>query len=1453
MKYYKYIIGIDPGVGSLGISVRNAENGDLLEQIEYTSVDIIRSGVTKTSEGKCVSFAADCRKHRNVRTLYQHRKRRKQETLKLLINENVVLDDNIKYVLCPLSKEELDKWIRYDKKKGYKREYPTDSVKFNQWMKLDFNGDDKVDDYSSPYQLRKELVERQFDFSTQEDCYKLGRALYHIAQRRGFKSNKGGMSDDGNEMPVDDSPMDDFDAMERSEKNKSETLVKYMEQLREQGHERVTAGYAMACLENEGVRLRSEYQAVRAQLKEEIRTIFEFQHQLSVHSALYQRLVSEKKHEGTIFYQCPIKSQKGNVEHCTLEPRKKRCQVSHPELEKYRAWSFINNIRIRLSQDSEWQTLSFEIRQKLYDEISGTVSKTIDFSRIRKWIEKELGFSDKEHLSAQDKTINFKDDYSLSGCPTIGRLRKILGDDWETWRIEIEQSRKRNKNKDGKEPHAISYDAIDLWHICTTMENETALNEFMEKKMPFDEKQKKEMIRLYKNASCDYAKFSVYALQRINRFLVRGFNNYEAISLAKIPDIIGEEQWAKHGEKIEEEIPKILAKNRENKRYRAIANHLIADYKSQDNDHRTHDYEYKLEDTDWRDVENTIKDVIGTATWKDMSDKERNDIKSHVGALYQQFFKSPKRDYYKMPVDAEAIEEYLCKAFSLQRPKKVQWIYTPSSKEYYPSNRQAEGRPQFCSPARSALNNPSALRILYLLRRRMNGILDIFRDMTAMNTHIVVEVPRELNDANMRRAIDLYQKRRENENNIFKELISKYTTKNEEDAVRKVRLLIEQSPLYAMGDFEGEGQEKNAYDTIKDTKEKKKNYHSWLKNSCVDIYSGEIIPLSDLFKDNQYDIDHTIPRSVVLEDSLENKTITSADFNRNVKKNLLPTQLANYKDVVEPNLQPWKDRVELLEERVMFWKKETKRAADPDRKNYCIVQRHLWQMELNYWSSKLGRFLMKEVKTDFVNKQMSDTRVISKYIYHYLKSCFSSVDMQYGCTNAIFREMFGVQAKDEKKDRSNHTHHAVDATVLTFIPFSSQRCRMMKLFFQIKEGETAKTNVDNERQQLEEEKNLCLYGKTKKSSDKNLAELAQNIREITLVNHADRDQALTPAKRKGVLKRNGETITVVKTGDCIRGQLHNDTFYGAVILPVMADGKKRGKKDSDDNKNKSGNSRIMMVVRVVLKEHFKKKEDLETIIDRCVRESIKKTVEKRMKEGLSFKKAMEGDFWMLDKKGNPVVQSKSGKRLCPIRHVRVRVKAGRGFLTYEKALKVRTHASSSKKQLIHIKDRAHKSSILAINGGNYMCLLYGRKANGTWSNFRMVSFYEMSQILHKEHENAAGVSVKNRINKIIMNHPQYRMFQGNAIQAIVKVGTYVLKWENTPDELHSLSYKELLQRLFIIKKFNYAPDEMIYLQRHDMATNDKIAVSPAKFTYLIEGVDFSIAKCAGENDTFQLY
>jgi len=1366
----KYILGVDPGTGSLSLFLRDTYKEDLFDQVKYASVDIIRSGVTKDGQGKYISFAAERRGYRSSRRRYLHRRWRKQATLKLLIS-SAELDKQIKFPLCPLSNEELERWIKYDKKKGLKREYPIDNTEFARWMKMDFDNDGKAD-YSSPYQLRKVLAEEKLDFSVQENCYKLGRAIYHIAQRRGFKSSKGdSLSEVDSEVDEVITDSDDFDALEYSEKKKSHTLETYRKE-----NDYKTVGCALAALEFEGERLRdSKYQAIRSQLKREIEIIFETQG-LSKDSILFKRLISEKKHEGTIFYQCPPRSQKGNVEHCRLEPLKKRCQVSHPEFEKYRAWSFINNIKVRLPEESDAHCLSLELRQKLYGEISTHIN-TFEFITIRKWIENELGLVEGT-LSVQDKSINFRDDYTVNGCPTIVRLQKILGERWEIWQYDTGRVR---ENKNGTK-HTVLYDALTLWHVCANAENETYIQDFVTNikdtktnKQYFSEGQTKEFIRWYKYLSDECSKLSLSALKKINHFLVRGFNNYEATLLANIPTLIGKQNWKEYGEEIETTIQQIIDDNREKRRLIRIANNLISDYFS------LHDSERFVEDKeldtdDYNAVKARTKEMYGTKAWNTLNEEEKVIILRRVAQLYQQFFHSNNSSYYKAPTDMEAVCSYLHNTFDIPVAVITKQLYTPYDNKYYPKAELSDGYYQLCSPAKGSNHNPAAMRILYLMRRRINSLLkDKDLGITDDNTRVVVELPREMNDANQRRAIELYQERRKKENKIFCKMIGLTINENDEEdeilqeneRLQKVRLLIEQNPDYLLADFSDEYQRdkepnrftRNVYNEKIEYADRM--YRRWLQHGCIDLYSGNEIPFSELFDENRYDIDHTIPRSIILSDGLENKTITSALFNRRIKENRLPTQLQNYQSVVLPNLRCWQERIEHLQERVAYWLKETKRANDPERKNKCIVQRHVWQMELDYWIAKLERFTITEVTPDFVQKQMSDTRVISKYVFHYLKSFFKHVDMQYGRTTAIFRNIYGLPAKD----RNNHTHHVIDAATLSFIPSSRKRDEMLSLYFMIKEAEEAGSDTEALKKSLQLEISESLFGRSyRNDTDKQFSDLVQYLRETTLVRHVEKDQTLTPARKKGTLRKNGESRPIIKTGDSLRGKIHQDSFFGA-INPWKTDDKGLVIKDENGLPIRD-ESNILYVERVKLQEKKGKGEGFtgwNDLYDRIVDKALYWKLRNQFEESISFDEAC--------KKGFFVERTVNGKTfLNRVRHVRCEIKNNRSHV-------------SIKRQLMP-SARPYKQWYYAESADiSYVCEYKGESE----TEYVLYHLYKIAQN-RKQGKPDIPETIPGKREMLKLTR---RMCKGDM----------VLLFDRTPEELDSLNAQQKSQRLYTVTSF----------------------------------------------------
>ena len=170
----KKILGIDLGTGSLGMSLRNPELGDnIQDQLEWFSVTTFNSGTGTNQTGE-YSLAAERRSHVQSRRLKEHSRWKRWSTLALLLE----------YDMCPIRKESLDKWRTYDKSKGMKRAFPIDDTSFIQWLRMDFNGDGISD--CTAFQLRRDLVEKQFDFTIPINRYKLGRAIYFITLHSGF-------------------------------------------------------------------------------------------------------------------------------------------------------------------------------------------------------------------------------------------------------------------------------------------------------------------------------------------------------------------------------------------------------------------------------------------------------------------------------------------------------------------------------------------------------------------------------------------------------------------------------------------------------------------------------------------------------------------------------------------------------------------------------------------------------------------------------------------------------------------------------------------------------------------------------------------------------------------------------------------------------------------------------------------------------------------------------------------------------------------------------------------------------------------------------------------------------------------------------------------------------------------------------------------------------------------
>lgn len=1439
------IVGFDLGTNSIGTAIRNTQLGDnLSEQLEYYSVDIFDSGVGN-KKGNEYSYAADRSKGVRQRRLYDVRRRRRWETLKYLIS--------IEPGYCPLSLAELEEWMTYDKSKGLTRKYPIDNKEFMSWIRMDFDGDGVSD--CTPYELRYQLVHRQFDFSDITERYRFGRAIFHICQHRGFRSSKGETLAD---QDVDDNA-DITTELKKSEQKKSGKLTSYMEE-----HSCKTAGEALYLLNKEGGRIRnSEYQVVRSLLKDEIKEIFAYQNGLDIDSDLYLHLTSEKKHEGCIFYKNPLRSQKGLVGKCTLEPSKRRAPISHPEYEKYRALCFIANIRIRANANDEWHSLSPEIKHEIYKRcFISRVGSDFDFKRIREELERLTG-TPYTYESNKQGTINYKDNQSVAGCPVIGRLVQLLGDGWEN--VSIEGTKERNSNSKIKpNRHCVSYNAEDIWHVCFTADEKDDVEHFASNSLQWDDEKVANLVKMWGKIKQGYGMLSLKAIRNINRMLEYGLDNADAVFMAKIPEIVGLERWESNVGDVRSIIDAYLNTIKGKQMIERVictaVNTLIANYKSLPEQHvfAYKDVSYQLQESDLQDVDDAIIDVIGKRTWELMSSDEQEPIISRVREKYQEFFASSKREFCKVKRLADYLSEYLCKMEGFDA-EKLSKLYHPSMSEFPAPSHGNQDRSDWKlgSPKMGGIRNPVALRTLHVLRRKVNTMLQE-NMIDPETTRIVIETTRDINDANMRWAIAQYQKKREEENAVIEDLLkeffpegniseSDYDKANSFMMQKKKKDADEIDDEYAYEDhrmfpFTG-GKDK----VDKDRKSLIKKYKLWKEQGGICLYTGAVIRFCDLFGSGRYDIEHTLPRSKSFDDSQANLTVCEQHYNRAIKGNKLPCELPNYKEnatiegklytAILPRLEAWEKRVDKLQDNVNFWKAQTRRAQDKGRKDDCIRQRHLWQMELDYWKDKLSRFKMKEIPQGFRHRQIADTGIISRYAVLYLKTVFQHVEVQKGEVTASFRKILGLQSMEEKKDRSLHSHHAIDATMLTLIPAAAKRENILKLFYEREEAVKGSIDYDRLNRELELQINSCGLGCNKE-------DIGNFISRNIIVSHHYKYKYLIPSSKKvrrggkkvKLTRNDGESYDMVSRGDSIRGSLHSDTYYGAIQV---------WEKDSNgDYVHDENGNRKLSDIRYVVRRNGGVLEFKESHVKDIVDDALRRAIEQNIKEAGSFNEARRRGFYMI-----------VNDQKVSIRHIRC-------YDNIMNPMIIREHVCKNHKA------PKYKHYAYAANDSVMLYVLYRSETGNTI--YKTISLMEASKILRNE-------GVRNPIQLLPENisqlekKPRQKAYTEVVYRKVFSImpGQMVLL-RKANENLDALTSEEKLHRLYKVNRIFDPKQGLLQLQYHLEARDDKklledypndgkkgkngfseidydnplprLLLSPKKQNFWIEGIDFVIYK-----------
>ena len=541
------ILGLDLGTNSIGWAVVKAEfkNGKAKEYngIVDAGVRIFPEGVEPTTIGqgdKEQSKNATRREHRQMRRQFYRKKLRKVKLLEALI----------KLEMCPLSEVGLHQWSKWDKDRKTNGKHFPSEPDFIEWLKL------------NPYELRAKALDGPVSL------FELGRIFYHFIQRRGFLSSRKG-TEEGKIFEGKDH-MSGIDAtrmlMNGQTLGKALHDISYKEgekyhyKTDPEGKElRVRALYTQRDMyidefqriwERQARQLRLEQQTIpvrktrvlkgsmvstrnRRKLEHYLlkygkdHVVIEGNRVTSIEEVpLKKYLAGEiektdgqlrfKSNESLLFWQRPLRSQKGLLDNCRFENQrpvimgngqfrmkkgevvkrsKKPCPLSHPEFELFRAYQFVNNIKY-----GKGQRLTADQRQVVLDLISSKDSN-FNFELIPK------------ALNLTYEKFNYDNDQKIAGNTTIKKLKPLFPED--VW-----------------DEHAEA-----IWHCFYFFDDNDKLYSKLKEdyQLKVNDPDKISKIRLKEG----YSGVSLKAIRNINPFLKKGYAYSDAVILGGVKNAFG--------------------------------------------------------------------------------------------------------------------------------------------------------------------------------------------------------------------------------------------------------------------------------------------------------------------------------------------------------------------------------------------------------------------------------------------------------------------------------------------------------------------------------------------------------------------------------------------------------------------------------------------------------------------------------------------------------------------------------------------------------------------------------------------------------------------------------------------------------------------------------------------------------------------------------------------------
>lgn len=449
------ILGLDLGANSIGWSLIELDEEKEKGIIIDAGVRIFQAGVDNYNSAKEQSKNQTRREARGVRRNTRRRRYRKFRLRELLKSANFIPNDFTEEIFI-----------------------------------------------TNPYELRTKVLDQKL--SLEENA----RILYHLAQRRGFKSNRksGNTSENSTIMSGD---------------NKSGKVgINEVAKAIEAGNFR-TLGEYLNSIDKKEARIRNRYTS-RNMYEHEFEQVFEAQRKF--YPEIYTDEIKKRIFD-ILFYQRPITNKRtkivkvikdgkvvriekkiNTVGYCKFEPKKKRCPKHHPIAMEFRLLQQVNNLTLFINNEEETE-LTEKQRTKLINYLMINESlelKDTDEDNYKK-LKKILEIPQSDYLKINLNTLN-----KLSGNKTYSDIRKALGEKLFA-NLELDEINRIWE---------LLYDSEDEEKLIVKLENEFSL--------PNETSQKVAAI----NLTIGYYELSRKAISNILPFLREGLKYHDAMSNA---------------------------------------------------------------------------------------------------------------------------------------------------------------------------------------------------------------------------------------------------------------------------------------------------------------------------------------------------------------------------------------------------------------------------------------------------------------------------------------------------------------------------------------------------------------------------------------------------------------------------------------------------------------------------------------------------------------------------------------------------------------------------------------------------------------------------------------------------------------------------------------------------------------------------------------------------------